>query len=108
MHLMEDPVPFQVQLERRQHRRLKALADRRGSSMGALIRESVATYLESLPPEEDPLYGLIGSFPAEEDAQLHGDVALHHDAYLADFYASEVDAERDTVDEGTAPPDGPP
>jgi hypothetical protein len=106
---MEDPVPFQVQLERRQHRQLKTVADRRGASMGALIRESVAAYLGSLPPEEDPLYGLIGSFPADEGPQPYGDVALHHDAYLADFYASEVDAPQDPLEEErTAPPDGRP
>ncbi|MFN8623670.1 MAG: ribbon-helix-helix protein, CopG family [Chloroflexota bacterium] len=80
---MDDLVPFQVQLERRQHARLKALAEARGQSMGSMIRESVAVYLTSQEAGEDPLLGIIGLF---EDAgpQPHGDVATNHDAYLAD------------------------
>ena len=88
---MERPVPFQVQLERRQHGQLKALAERREQSMGSLIRESVAQYLTSQPIEDDPLYGIMGMF-MDDGPQPYGDVAINHDAYLADEYAKGLDA----------------
>ncbi len=86
---MEERVPFQVQLEGRQHRRLKLLADRRGRSMGALIRESVEAYLASLPPEDDPLLELIGILGEDAGPLPFGDVARHHDEYVADYLDEE-------------------
>jgi hypothetical protein len=80
---MEELVPFQVQLERRQHARLKSLAEARGRSMGSMIRESVAVYLADQPVEDDPAYGIIGLFEDTGDLP-HGDVGVNHDAYLAD------------------------
>jgi len=85
---MEDAVPFQVHLERRQHRQLKALAERRHASMGALIRESVDAYLATTPIHLDPLLGIIGMFE-DSGPRPHGDVALHHDEYLADAVEAE-------------------
>jgi hypothetical protein len=89
MDVMEEPVAFQVQLERRQHRRLKALAARRGVSMGAVVRESVETYLRAIPPEEDPLLGIIGILGDDTGPKPYGDVATHHDEYLADAIEAE-------------------
>lgn len=86
--LMEELVPFQVQLERRQHARLKALAETHGRSMGSMIRESVATYLADQPLEDDPALDILGLFADERPRPL-GDVAEHHDAYLAEAYARE-------------------
>jgi hypothetical protein len=88
---MERPVPFQVQLERRQHEQLKALAERRKQSMGSLIRESVAQYLTSQPIEDDPLYGILGMFAGDLGDLPHGDEARNHDAYLAEEYAKGLD-----------------
>jgi len=87
---MERPVPFQVQLERRQHEQLKALAERRDQSMGSLIRESVAQYLTSQPIEDDPLFGILGMF-TDTGPTPYGDVAVDHDAYLAEEYAKGLD-----------------
>lgn len=86
--VMEDLVPFQVQLERRQHARLKALAEARGRSMGSMIRESVVTYLADQPVEDDPLLGIIGLLE-DTGEEPFGDVAINHDAYLADAYWHE-------------------
>ena len=85
---MSDIGPFQVQLERAQHRRLKRLADSRGVSMGSILRESVAEYLASAPIEEDPAFGIVGLI--DDDGPMpHGDPARHHDAYLADALEAE-------------------
>jgi hypothetical protein len=81
-------VPFQVQLTSGQHRRLKALAEARGASMGSLIRESVTEYLNDLPIEDDPAFGIIGLIDDEGD-KPHGSVAVHHDDYLADALEAE-------------------
>ena len=86
---MSDIVPFQVQLERAQHRRLKRLAESRGVSMGSILRESVAEYLASAPIEEDPAFGIVGLI--DDDGPMpYGDPATHHDAYLADALEAEV------------------
>lgn len=103
LSVMEDPVPFQVQLERRQHRQLKWLAERRGASMATLIRESVGAYLDALPTEDEPLYGLIGFFPVDDGPTPHGDVARNHDAYLADLHEAEAEAEAEPEAHRRAP-----
>ena len=84
-------MPFQVQLERRQHEQLKALAERREQSMGSLIRESVTQYLTSQPIEDDPLYGILGMFTEDPGDLPYGDEAQNHDAYLAEEYAKGLD-----------------
>jgi hypothetical protein len=85
----DDLVPFQVQLQRRQHRRLKQLAERRGTSMGSLVRESVAVYLAETPAGDDPAMEIVGSL--NDDAPTpHGDVGIAHDAYLADLHEQEA------------------
>lgn len=85
---MTEHVAFQVQLTRDQHRRLKHLAATRGASMGSLIRESVAGYLDDLPVEDDPAFGIIGLIDDAGD-RPHGSVAIHHDEYLADVLEEE-------------------
>jgi hypothetical protein len=90
---MSDSVPFQVQLARAQHRRLKRLAESRGVSMGSILRESVADYLTNAPAEEDPAFGIIGLID-DDGPTPHGDPALHHDAYLADALDTEVSGAR--------------
>ncbi len=90
---MSDIVPFQVQLERAQHRRLKRLAESRGVSMGSVLRESVAEYLASAPIEEDPAFGIVGLID-DVGPMPHGDPAEHHDAYLADGLEAEGAAEK--------------
>jgi len=87
---MEDLVPFQVQLGRRQHARLKALAETQGRSMGSMVRESLAAYLADQPLDDDPALTIIGAF-ADDGPRSHGDVAIAHDAYLSDGYRGEAD-----------------
>jgi hypothetical protein len=86
---MSEHVAFQVQLTRRQHRRLKQLAEARGTSMGSLVRESVAEYLTGLPIEEDPAFGIAGLLD-DSAPTPHGDVAAAHDDYLADALNAEA------------------
>jgi len=85
---MTEHVAFQVQLTLRQHRRLKDLAAMRGASMGSLIRESVTEYLNDLPVEDDPAFGIIGLID-DAGGKPHGSVAVHHDEYLADALEAE-------------------
>ncbi len=80
---MEQSKPFQVILDADQHRRLRAVAQRRGQSMGSLVRESVAAYLSDVSTEDDPLAGIVGLFEDPGPRPL-GDVGEEHDAYLAD------------------------
>jgi hypothetical protein len=88
---MSDYVPFQVQLTRAQHRRLKRLAETRGVSMGSILRESVADYLTSSPADEDPAFGIIGLID-DDGPTPHGDPATDHDAYVADALDAEAGA----------------
>jgi len=73
---------FQVNLSPEHHRQLRYLAERGARSMGSLVRESVAEYLASMPPEDDPLAGIPGMFE-DTGARPHGDIGESHDAYLA-------------------------
>ncbi len=86
---MEELVPFQVQLERSQHRRLKQLAEAQGRSMGALVRESLEAYVARLPAAADPLLEIIGMVD-DRAPRPSGDVGAEHDAYLADAHAAEA------------------
>ena len=66
-----------------QHHQLRSLAERRGQSIGSLVRESVARYLAAIAVEDDPLSGLIG-LAEDSGPRPRGDVAMEHDAYLAE------------------------
>jgi hypothetical protein len=88
---MSGYVPFQVQLTRAQHRRLKRLAEMRGVSMGSILRESVADYLTNAPVDADPAFGIIGLID-DDGPTPHGDPAADHDAYIADALDAEAGA----------------
>jgi hypothetical protein len=102
---MTEHVAFQVQLTRHQHRRLKVLAATRGASMGSLIRESVTEYLNDVPVEEDPAYGIIGLID-DAGGKPHGSVAVHHDDYLADALEAEFVSDAEIDPRGAAQHDG--
>jgi len=70
--------PFQLYLREEQMATLRHLARQRGVSMAELVRQSVDRFLEDTPWEEDPLWSLVGI-----GASGVGDLAQHHDAYLA-------------------------
>lgn len=99
---MTEHVAFQVQLTLGQHRRLKELATMRGASMGSLIRESVTEYLNDLPIEDDPAFGIIGLID-DGGGKPHGSVAVHHDEYLADALEAEFMGEVESGSRDTAP-----
>jgi hypothetical protein len=88
MDAMSDYVPFQVQLTKAQHRRLRQLASTTGASMGSLVRESVAAYIAGRPVEDDPAFGIIGLID-DPAPRPYGSVAERHDDYLA----AEIDGE---------------
>lgn len=76
--------PIQIYLDERQHRALKALARQEGSTIAALVRESVAKYLESVPVDKDPALRLValgGRGPRN--------LAEKHDRYLTEIHAKE-------------------
>jgi hypothetical protein len=79
-------------LDPEQHHRLRRFAQRRGESIGSLVRESVARYLTDIAVEDDPLFGLIG-LADDRGPRPHGDVGIEHDAYAADLMADEIESE---------------
>ena len=100
---MERRVPFQVMFDRDQHHRLRRVAQQRGTSIGSLVRESVARYLADVAVEDDPLLGLIG-LADDQGPRPHGDVGVEHDAYLADEVAAESAASFHTPRDPTRKP----
>lgn len=75
----------QIQLTERQVETLRRIADKRGVSMAALIREAVDSIVEDLDYEarRQRAIAAIGRF---EDGG--GDVARDHDRYLDDAYSA--------------------
>lgn len=80
--------PLQIYLRDDQVQALRIVAERRGESMAALIREGVDMLLERLPPEEDPLLDILGLY----DSGI-GDLAEKHDERLAQMIREEGDRE---------------
>lgn len=76
--------PIQVYLRPDQLGALRALARRRSVPVAELVRQGVDRVLAEVPPEEDPLWKLIGLF----DSGL-GDLAEKHDDYLVKFIREE-------------------
>ena len=76
--------PLQVYLRKDQVEALRTVAERRGESIAALVREGVDLLLEGLPPEEDPLLDLVGLFDSAA-----GDLAEKHDQYLVELTTKE-------------------
>ena len=77
----------QIYLDEAQERAIKRLAARRGVSEALIIREAMAKYLvdadsgedASVPPEDDPLLGILGiGKPGVTDG------SVNHDYYLYD------------------------
>jgi hypothetical protein len=69
--------PIQIYLREDQAETLHKIAERRGESVAALVRQGVDLLLEQLPVEEDPLFDIVGLY----DSGL-GDLAEKHDEYL--------------------------
>lgn len=73
--------PLQIYLDSKQDQVLRDLAHKRGTSVGSLIRESLARYIaEEIPIEQDPLMGIIGL-----GSSARGDLSINHDSYLAEM-----------------------
>ena len=69
--------PTQVYLRPEQLGALRWLARKRNVSVAELVRQGVDRVLADIPPEEDPLWNLVGTF----DSGL-GDLAEKHDEYI--------------------------
>jgi len=87
---MSDPKkkPLQVYLRQDQFKALRTVAERRGESIAALVRQGVDMLLEGLPPEEDPLLDIIGLYDTGTD-----DLAENHDEHLVGMITKEGDRE---------------
>jgi len=70
--------PIQIYLEPAQDRSLRALSQREGISLAALIRRTIDHYLADLPVEEDPALQVIGLGHSGRE-----DMSSRHDDYLA-------------------------
>lgn len=76
--------PLQIYLREDQERVLRSIAERRGASIAALVREGVDKLLRDLPPHEDPLLDIVGLY----DSGV-GDLAEKHDEVISDSIADE-------------------
>ncbi len=75
--------PLQVYLRPQQLEPLRALAKRRGVPMAELVRQGVDKVLAEVPPEEDPLWDIVGMV---DDPDGPTDMAEKHDMYLAKWF----------------------
>jgi hypothetical protein len=76
--------PLQIYLREDQDRALRSIAERRGKSMAALVRDGVDKLLRDLPPGEDPLLDIVGLY----DSGV-GDLAERHDEVLSEIIEDE-------------------
>ncbi len=76
--------PLQVYLRPDQIEPLRALAQRRKTSLAELVRQGVDRILVEVPVEEDPLWDIVGL----GDSGL-GDLSVEHDRYLAEWEAED-------------------
>lgn len=81
--------PLQIYLREDQLEALHMIAERRGESMAALIREGVDMLLDEMPVEEDPLLDIVGLY----DSGI-GDLAEKHDEHLVRLVTEESRRER--------------
>jgi hypothetical protein len=77
--------PFQIYLRPDQLDKLRHIAERRGVSIAALVRQGVDQIIVTLPVEDDPLLDIVGL----GDSGL-GDLAENHDVYLAEEDAGQT------------------
>jgi hypothetical protein len=75
--------PLQVYLRPEQLEALRALALRRNLPVAELVRQGVDKVLREIPPEEDPLWDIVGLFEGP------GDLAEKHDEYIAKIIHEE-------------------
>lgn len=80
--------PLQVYLREDQVKVLRVIAERRGESLAALVRQGVDMLLDDLPADQDPLLDIVGLY----DSSL-GDLADNHDQYLARMISAESNRE---------------
>ena len=81
--------PIQVYLRPEQLDALRSLAQRRNVAVAELVRQGIDRLLAEVPPEEDPLWDIIGLF----DSGL-GDLAEKHDEYLVEWIRQENEENR--------------
>jgi hypothetical protein len=74
---------IQVRFRPEQLDALRALAQRLGVPVAELVRQGVDRVLADIPPEEDPLWDIVGIFDGP------GDLAEKHDEYIADLVYRE-------------------
>jgi hypothetical protein len=75
--------PLQVYLRPEQIEALRALAQRRNVPVAELVRQGVDKVLREIPPDEDPLWDIVGLFEGP------GDLAEKHDEYIATIIHEE-------------------
>jgi DNA-binding protein Fis len=95
---MEATVKLTVKLPERLRRRAKAVAAIRGETVSAVVREALEEYVADIAQgddlagvsevdgtiEADPILDMIAQFDSGQ-----GDLAQHHDRYLADANREE-------------------
>lgn len=80
--------PIQIYLRADQVETLRMVAERRGESVAALVRQGVDLLLDQLPPDEDPLLDIVGLYDSG-----CGDLAEKHDEHLSRLILEESDRE---------------
>ena len=80
--------PMLIYLREDQFEALRVVAERRGESITALVREGVDLLLDGLPPNEDPLLNIVGLYDSG-----HGDLAEKHDEHLVKLIKGESNRE---------------
>jgi hypothetical protein len=76
--------PMLVYLREDQFETLRAVAERRGESIAALVREGVDLLLDGLPPSEDALLDVVGLYDSGR-----GDLSEKHDEHLVSMVKDE-------------------
>lgn len=84
--------PLQVYLRPEQVEPLRALARRRKVSVAELVRQGVDRVLAAVPPEEDPLWGIIGLV---DNPSAPTDLAEKHDEYIVKW----IEEDRRSLDQ---------
>ena len=81
-------VRTQVQLETRQHTKLKVIAERQSTSVSHLVRHGVDLLIaeEEQQSRWQRLMGAVGSC---RDVHRASDVAERHDEYLTEIYSGD-------------------